>query len=419
MDIQQAEKILDKLAFLMEEKGGSDLIITGECSPGIKLNGKVQYIEGLTLTSEAVENMAKSKLSDGLYEQFERDLELNFMIDYPGKAQFRTNVFKQKDTVGMVLRRIPVSIPSIEALNLPEYLRELASLKRGLVLFTGGTGVGKSTSLASMIDYRNRNFADHIITVEDPIEFVHKSRKSIVCQREIGIDTHSYARAMKSALRQAPDVLLVGEIRDMEVMEQAMSFAETGHLVFATLHATSAKLTLERIVNLFPFERREKLLHDLSESLNAVVCQRLMHAADGKGRVAALEIMTVTPLIKMLIADGKLAAIDDAMDRGTMREGIISFDKYILEKVKTGQVTADEAILYVDSQNNFSTLLREEGLDHLLSGNEKTSSSSSMDSWSLEKSAEEEAAERRAAEEKAKEEAQQQSNLNSGGGLIS
>lgn len=405
MDIQKAEAILDKLAFLMEDKGGSDLIITGECSPGIKLNGKVQYIDGLTLSSDAVEQMARAKLSDTLFAQFEKDLELNFMIDYPGKAQFRTNVFKQKDTVGMVLRRIPVNIPTIDELNLPEYLRELASMKRGLVLFTGGTGVGKSTSLASMIDYRNRNFSDHIITVEDPIEFVHQSRKSIVCQREIGIDTHSYARAMKSALRQAPDVLLVGEIRDMEVMEQAMAFAETGHLVFATLHATSAKLTLERIVNLFPFERREKLLHDLSESLNAVVCQRLMHAADGKGRVAALEIMTVTPLIKMLIADGKLATIDEAMERASMREGVITFEKYILGKVKDGSVTADEAMLYVDSQNNFSTLLREEGLEHLLSGNEKAENSS-MQSWSLEKSAEEEAAERKKAEE--------ETNLNGG-----
>lgn len=398
MDIQKAEAILDKLAFLMEEKGGSDLIITGECSPGIKLNGKVQYIEGLTLSSAAVEMMARAKLSETLFAQFEKDLELNFMIDYPGKAQFRTNVFKQKDTVGMVLRRIPVNIPTIDELNLPEYLRELASMKRGLVLFTGGTGVGKSTSLASMIDYRNRHFADHIITVEDPIEFVHQSRKSIVCQREIGIDTHSYARAMKSALRQAPDVLLVGEIRDMEVMEQAMAFAETGHLVFATLHATSAKLTLERIVNLFPFERREKLLHDLSESLNAVVCQRLMHAADGKGRVAALEIMTVTPLIKMLIADGKLSTIDEAMERASMREGVITFEKYILDKVKEGHVTADEAMLYVDSQNNFSTLLREEGLEHLLSSSEKVEASN-IQAWSLEKSAEEEAAERQKAKE--------------------
>ncbi|PID63033.1 MAG: type IV pili twitching motility protein PilT [Gammaproteobacteria bacterium] len=400
MDIQKAEAILDKLAFLMEEKGGSDLIITGECSPGIKLNGKIQYIDGLTLSSEAVDQMARAKLSDKLYAQFQEELELNFMIDYPGKAQFRTNVFKQKDTVGMVLRRIPVKIPTIEELNLPSYLKDLASLKRGLILFTGGTGVGKSTSLASMIDYRNRNFSDHIITVEDPIEFVHKSRGSIVCQREIGIDTHSYARAMKSALRQAPDVLLVGEIRDMEVMEQAMTFSETGHLVFATLHATSAKLTLERIINFFPFERREKLLHDLSESLNAVVCQRLMHAADGKGRVAALEIMTVTPLIKMLIADGKLSSIDEAMDRASMRDGVITFDRYILERVREGKVTADEAMLYVDSPNNFSTLLREEGLDHLLAGNERTESAGTS-SWSLEKSAEEEAADAKAAEEEA------------------
>ncbi len=397
MDIKEAEAILDKLAFLMEDKGGSDLILTGECSPGLKLDGKIQYIKSLTLSSEAVEMMAKSKLSEKLFNQFQDELELNFMIDYPGKAQFRTNVFKQKDTVGMVLRRIPIKIPTIEDLGLPTYLKDLASLKRGLVLFTGGTGVGKSTSLASMIDYRNRNFSDHIITVEDPIEFVHKSRKSIVCQREIGIDTHSYARAMKSALRQAPDVLLVGEIRDMEVMEAAMTFSETGHLVFATLHATSAKLTLERIINLFPFERREKLLHDLSESLNAVVCQRLMHAADGKGRVAAIEIMTITPLIKMLIADGKLSAIDEAMERGSMREGVITFDKYILEKVRDGRVTADEALLYVDSQNNFKTLLREEGMDHLLSGYEKNENAT--DGWVLEKSAEEEEAERKKAEE--------------------
>lgn len=396
MDTQKAEVMLDKLAFLMNDKGGSDLIITCDCSPGIKINGKVQYIEGLTLSAEAIENMVRSKLSETMYQQFEQELEINFMIDYPGKAQFRTNVFKQKDTIGMVLRRIPVSIPTIEELNLPEYLSELASLKRGLVLFTGGTGVGKSTSLASMIDYRNRNFSDHIITVEDPIEFVHKSKGSIVCQREIGIDTHSYARAMKSALRQAPDVLLVGEIRDMEVMEQAMTFAETGHLVFATLHATSAKLTLERIINLFPFERREKLLHDLSESLNAVVCQRLMHTADGKGRVAALEIMTVTPHIQMLIADGKLSAIDEAMERATMREGVISFSSYILNLLKSEKVTVEEALLYVDSQNNFKQKIRENGLGHLIGD---SAGGESTQNWSLTQSAEEEETERRKVEE--------------------
>ncbi|MBS9777706.1 MAG: PilT/PilU family type 4a pilus ATPase [Gammaproteobacteria bacterium] len=406
MDIKKAEELLDKLAMLMEEKGAADLIITGECSPGLKLNGKVQYIEGLTLSSHAVENMARSKLSDILYEKFEQELEINFMIDYPGKAQFRTNVFKQRDTVGMVLRRIPIKIPTAEDLGLPEHLLKLASMKRGLILFTGGTGVGKSTSLASLIDYRNRNFSDHIITIEDPIEFVHKTKKSIVCQREIGIDTHSYARAMKSALRQAPDVLLVGEIRDMEVMEQAMTFAETGHLVFATLHATSAKLTLERIINFFPFEQRDKLLHDLSQSLKAVICQRLMHAADGVGRVAALEIMTITPFIKMLIAEGKLGGLDEAMDRGAMREGVITFDRYILEKVRNGEVTADEAILHVDSPNNFSGLLREEGLEHLLSSYDKTKSSTTH-SWSLEDSAEEE----RKREEERKEEAQKQEML--------
>ncbi|MPV86856.1 PilT/PilU family type 4a pilus ATPase [Ostreibacterium oceani] len=402
MDIQQAEAILDKLALLMNDKNGSDLIITSDNHPGIKLNGKVQYVEGIKPNAEAVDMMVRAKLSDAMYRQFNEDLEINFMIDYPGRAQFRTNVFKQKDTVGMVLRRIPIEIPTIESLNLPDYLKDLASLKRGLVLFTGGTGVGKSTSLASMIGYRNRNFSDHIITVEDPIEFVHQSKKSIVCQREIGIDTHSYARAMKSALRQAPDVLLVGEIRDMEVMEQAMTFAETGHLVFATLHATSAKLTLERIINLFPFERREKLLHDLSESLNAVVCQRLMHHASGSGRVAALEIMTNTPHIQMLISEGKLSAIEEAMDRASMREGVINFDNYILDLLKAEKVTAEEALLYVDSANNFKQKLREHGMNHLI---DDAANSASTQSWSLEKSAEEirEEARRQEEAEKAQE----------------
>ncbi|PID64823.1 MAG: type IV pili twitching motility protein PilT [Gammaproteobacteria bacterium] len=399
MDSQQAEAILDKLAFLMNDKGGSDLIITCECPPGIKLNGKVQYVEGLTLSAEDIDHMVRAKLSDTMYQQFQDELEINFMIDYPGKAQFRTNVFKQKDTIGMVLRRIPVNIPTTEELNLPEHLRTLAGLKRGLILFTGGTGVGKSTSLASLIDYRNRHFADHIITVEDPIEFVHSSKKSIVCQREIGIDTHSYARAMKSALRQAPDVLLIGEIRDMEVMEQAMTFAETGHLVFATLHATSAKLTLERIINLFPFERRDKLLHDLSESLNAVICQRLMHAADGKGRVAAFEIMTVTPHIKMLIADGKLSAIDESMERATLREGVVTFDNYIIDLLKDNKVTAEEAMIYVDSPNNFKQKLREHGLGHLIGDGE---GAAPTQGWSLEKSVGEEAEEQRRQTEEAK-----------------
>ena len=360
MNIEQAEATLDKLAKLLHDQNGSDLIISSDTKPGLKINGKVKYVDGIVLTPEVVKLMVKSKLSPDMYKEFKKELEINFMIDYPGLAQFRTNVFKQKDTMGMVMRLIPIEIPTTQDLGLPDYLIELASLKRGLVLFTGGTGVGKSTSLASLIDYRNRNFADHIITVEDPIEFVHNSKKSIISQREVGIDTHSYKKAMKSALRQAPDVMLIGEIRDVATMEQAMTFAETGHLVFATLHATSAKLSLERIINLFPHERRERLLHDLSESLKAIVCQRLMHHASGKGRVAALEIMTNTPHIKMLIAEGRLAEIADAMDRASMRDGVITFDNYIKGLVDEGKVTLEEAYLYVDSANNFRQKLREE-----------------------------------------------------------
>ncbi len=267
-------------------------------------------------------------------------------------------------------------------LKLPQILKDFAMRKRGMVLFSGATGVGKSTSLASMIDYRNQNRADHIITVEDPIEFIHTNKKSMITQREVGIDTVSYPAAMKSALRQAPDVILVGEIRDAEVMHQALAFSETGHLVFATVHATTAKLTLERIVNFFPYEQRDQLMLDLSSNLQAIVTQRLMAHASGAGRIAALEVMSNTPHIELLIRESRFGEIGEAMSRSTLNEGVVTIDNYIFDLYESGEVTYEEAMQYVDSPNNFRIRLRSESEREL-----PEELKSQENKWGLEKAA--------------------------------
>ncbi len=358
MTPNEASQLVSKLAVLVNKEQGSDIIINAHAHPAIKIDGKVRYINDVVLEPEDTVTIAQALLSTHQWEKFERENELNFMLEYPGMAHFRTNVFKQRGEVGMVLRLIPLEIPTIEELKLPTILKDFALRKRGLVLFSGATGVGKSTSLASMLDYRNRQFADHIITVEDPIEFVHTNRKSIITQREVGIDTESYRIAMKSALRQAPDAILVGEIRDAEVMQQALAFAETGHMVFATVHATTTKLTLERIANMFPHDRRDQLMLDLSSNLRAIVTQRLMMRAEGKGRVAALEVMTNTPHIQLLIRESRFEDLGEAMARATLKEGVITIDNYIFDLYENGDVTYEESLLYVDSPNNFRIRLR-------------------------------------------------------------
>lgn len=377
---------LADMAELLAKENGSDIIINAHARPAIKIDGKVNYVADEKLTPEHTVSIAKSVLTAKQWQTFEATNEMNLMVDYPGLAHFRTNIFHQRGEVGLVLRLIPLKIPTIEELQLPDILKDFAMHKRGLVLFSGATGVGKSTSLAAMIGYRNRSRADHIITVEDPIEFIHSNEKSILTQREVGIDTDSYTNAMKSALRQAPDVILVGEIRDREVMEQALAFAETGHMVFATVHATTTKLTLERIVNMFPHERRDQLMLDLSHNLQAIVTQRLMMHASGKGRVAALEVMSNTPHIELLIRESRFGELLDAMSRATLKEGVITIDNYIFDLYEQGKVTYEEALLYVDSPNNFRVRLRSDSKLDLPDELKSTTN----DDWKLEKSAHEE-----------------------------
>ncbi len=385
--ILQPEHLLGKLAVILEKQKGSDIIINARSRPAMKIDGEVLYAGNKELTAEQTESMAKRLLTDKQWKQFEESNEMNLMTEAPGIAHFRTNIFRQRGEVGLVLRLIPLNVPSLEELQLPELLKTLAIKKRGLVLFSGATGVGKSTSLAAMIDYRNSNRSDHIITVEDPIEFIHQNKKSIITQREVGIDTDSYSAAMKSALRQAPDVILVGEIRDREVMEQALAFAETGHMVFATVHATTTRLTLERIVNMFPHDRRDQLMLDLSHNLAAIITQRLMVHASGKGRVAALEIMSNTPHIELLIRESRFAELLDAMSRSTIKEGGITIDNYIFDLYEQGKVTYDEALLYVDSPNNFRIRLRTDSKQELPAELKSTTN----EDWTLDKVASEEA----------------------------
>ncbi|MPV86744.1 PilT/PilU family type 4a pilus ATPase [Ostreibacterium oceani] len=360
MTPQEASQLITKLTKLLHKQKGSDIIINANAHPALKIDGAVRYIKEITLKSNDTETIAKSLMTARQFEQFMKHSELNFLLEYPGLAHLRTNVFKQRGEIGLVMRLISIKIPSIEDLKIPLLLKEYALLNRGLVLFTGATGVGKSTSLAAMIDYRNETRADHIITVEDPIEFVYQNKKSIITQREVGVDTESYAEAMKSALRQAPDAVLVGEIRDRDVMEQALAFAETGHMVFATVHATSAKITLERIVNQFPSERRDQVLLDLSENLKVIVTQRLLNKAHEKGRIPALEIMSITPHIKFLIREGRFNEIDESMARATLREGVIAFDSYLLDLYEQDVITYQEALRYAESPHNFRMRLRTE-----------------------------------------------------------
>ncbi len=385
MTPQEANQLISKLAVLLDMQKGSDIIINADAHPALKVDGKVRYVRDVLLSSDDTVTITKTLMSGHQWEKFDNGNELNFMLAYPGVAQFRTNAFKQRGEVGLVMRLIPNRIPTLEELKLPDILKDFALRKRGLVLFSGATGSGKSTSLASMIDYRNQNRPDHIITVEDPIEFVHKNKKSIITQREVGIDTDSYSAAMKSALRQAPDVVLVGEIRDADVMHQALAFAETGHLVFATVHATTTKLTLERIVNFFPHEQRDQLMLDLSSNLQAIVTQRLMLHSSGNGRVVALEVLSNTPHMQLLIRESRFGEITDAMARATLKEGVITIDNYVFELYEKGEVEYEEALQYVDSPNNFRVRLRTDSEREL-----PDELKSDVQDWNLEKAAAEE-----------------------------
>ena len=347
---EQARAYMHKLLGAMSKAGGSDLFIAHDFPPSIKLNGRMQPLIAQKLTGEVTAQLARAMMNEVQQAEFAKELECNFAISIPGLSRFRVNVFMQQQYVGMVLRTIAAEIPNFEKLRLPEVLKEVVMGKRGLVLLVGGTGSGKSTSLAAMLDHRNRTSAGHIITIEDPVEYAHQSKSSLITHREVGVDTHSWHHALKNTLRQAPDVILIGEIRDSETMEHAIAFAETGHLCLSTLHANSASQTIERIINFFPEERRHQLLMDLSANLRAIVSQRLIRTEDGKGRVAAIEILINTPSIAERIFRGEFNDLKAVMNKS--RElGMRTFDWALFELYNEGQISYDEAIRNADSAN--------------------------------------------------------------------
>jgi len=347
---------VDLLKMCVEQKG-SDIFITAGAAPSIKINGVINPVTEKPLSPEAARKVVYDILNDKQRSEFEQTSECNFAISASGVGRFRVNVFVQRSNVGMVLRRIETQIPTFEDLKLPPILKDLAMTKRGMVLFVGGTGTGKSTSLASMIGYRNRTSKGHIITIEDPIEYVHQHAGCIVTQREVGVDTVSYDVALKNTLRQAPDVILIGEIRHRETMDYAIAFAETGHLVLATLHANNANQAMDRIINFFPEERRSQLFMDLSLNLKAVVAQLLIPRKDGKGRRAAIEVLINTPLMADLIGKGEVHEIKALMKEST-EHGMQTFDQALFQLYKEGEITRDDALLYADSTNEVRLMIK-------------------------------------------------------------
>ena len=351
MERDQALKFMNDLLRLMLQKNGSDLFITVGFPPAIKIDGRITPQSNQALQPQHTAELARAIMNDRQAAEFESRKECNFGISPAGVGRFRANAFVQQGKVGLVLRTIPQRIPKFDELGLPAVLTDIAMSKRGLVIFVGGTGTGKTTSLASMVDYRNEHSYGHIITVEDPIEFVHAHKHCIVTQREIGIDTDSWETALKNTLRQAPDVILMGEIRDRETMNYAIAFAETGHLCMATLHANSANQAIDRIINFFPEDRRHQLLMDLSLNLRALISQRLLPLKERKGRVPAVEVMLNSPLVSDLIFKGNVPEIKEIMKRS--RElGMQTFDQSLFDLYESGHITYEDALRNADSLND-------------------------------------------------------------------
>jgi len=351
MERDQASKFINDLLKLMVARGGSDLFLTAEFPPAIKVDGKVTKVSPQPLTAQHTLALARSIMNDKPAPEVEPPKGCNFANSPGGVGRFRVNVFVQQSFVGMVLRTIPQQLPTVDGMGLPQILKEVSMTKRGLVILVGGTGSGKSTTLAAMVDHRNENTYGHIITIEDPVEFVHPHKNCIVTQREVGIDTEGWDMALKNTLRQAPDVILMGEIRDRETMEHAVAFAETGHLCMATLHANSANQALDRIINFFPEERRTQLLMDLSLNLKALVSQRLLPRQEGKGRAAAVEILLNTPLISDLIFKGEVGEIKEIMKKS--RElGMQTFDQALFDLFENNDITIEDALRNADSVND-------------------------------------------------------------------
>jgi twitching motility protein PilU len=339
----------DLLRALVAKKG-SDLFITANFPPAMKIDGKMTPVSQTPLTAQHSGTLARSIMNDKQAAEFEAHKECNFAISPAGIGRFRVNAFVQQAQVGVVLRVITTTIPNFEDLKLPSVLKDVAMTKRGLVIFVGGTGSGKSTSLAAMVGYRNENSHGHIVTIEDPVEYVHPHKNCIITQREVGVDTDSWEAALKNTLRQAPDVILIGEVREREVMEHAIAFAETGHLCLATLHANNSNQAMDRIINFFPEERRTQLLMDLSLNLKGVISQRLLPMKEGKGRVPAVEVLLNTPLISDLIFKGQVHEIKEIMKKS--RElGMQTFDQALFDLHEQGRISYEDALRFADSTN--------------------------------------------------------------------
>ena len=360
MDRDKAISYMHDLLKMLVQKKGSDLFITVGAAPSMKIDGRMTPVSNQTLTPPHTQTLVRSIMNDKQLGEFEQKQEVNFAISLPGVSRFRVNAFTQRGSMGMVLRVIRSEIPNFDELGLPPVLRDVAMTKRGLVIFVGATGSGKSTSLASMISYRNENSYGHIITIEDPIEFVHQHKNCIVTQREVGVDTDSYEVALKNTLRQAPDVILIGEVRDREAMEHAIAFAETGHLCLTTLHANSTNQALDRIINFFPEERRPQLLMDLSLNLKGVISQRLIPKPDGTGRVAAVEVMLNTPLMADLIFKGNVHEMKELMTKST-EYGMQTFDQALFQLFEDDEITYEDALRNADSINDLRLRIKLKG----------------------------------------------------------
>ncbi len=362
MEHDQALKFMHELLRLMSQKNGSDLFITANYPPAIKIDGKITPVSNQPLLPQHSAELARSIMNDRQAVEFESTRECNFAISPAGIGRFRVSALVQQGRVALVCRTINLVVPTLDELDLPPVVKDIALTPRGLVIFVGGTGTGKTTSLAALVDHRNRHTQGHIITLEDPIEFVHEHKKCIVTQREIGVDTESWDAALRNTLRQAPDVIMMGEIRDRDTMNYAVAFAETGHLCLATLHANSTNQALDRIINFFPEDRRQQLLMDLSLNIRAFVSQRLLPKRDGKGRVAAIEIMLNSPLISDLIFKGQVQDIKEVMKRS--REiGMQTFDQALFDLYESGQITYQDALRNADSLNDLRLQIKLHGHD--------------------------------------------------------
>lgn len=375
MERDQAIKFMLDLLKLMVQRNASDLFITVGFPPAIKVDGRVSPVSRQSLSSENAKSLTYAVMNDRQLREFEGTKECNFAISPSGIGRFRCNAFVQQGHPGLVVRTITTEIPTIDDLSLPDILKDVVMTKHGLVIIVGGTGTGKSTTLAAMIDYRNENTHGHIITVEDPIEFVHPHKNCVIMQREVGVDTDDWGTALKNTLRQAPNVILLGEIRDRKTMEFGIQFAETGHLALATLHANNANQALDRVINFFPEERRQQLLMDLSANLRAIISQRLLKKSRAKGRIAAIEILLNTPLIKDLILKGELHNIKPIMQKST-ELGMRTFDQALFDLYEADEITYDDALRHADSLNELRLRIKLEskrgksrstmsGLDHL------------------------------------------------------